>query len=941
MKKFLKIFAIVILALLIIIIAIPIVFKKQIEEKVKTEINKNVNAKVDWESFHLSLIRSFPNFYMSLDGLTVVGVDTFAKDTLIAFKSFSTRLDLVSVIKMTDIKIKAIILDSPVINAIVLKNGKANWDIAKPSADTTKVKVETTAKVNTTVKVDTTKSKPSTFKVRIKKFEIINANISYNDQSSGMSASMKNFNFKLSGNFSQDFASLKILSNTDAIDFSMGGIKYLKKASNRIDISIDADLKNSVYTLKENEFALNDIVLGWNGTVAMKDTNIITNLTFNTKRTDFKSLLSLVPGVFMKGYEGLKTSGSLKLDGYVKGTYNKKTMPNVALNMSVDNAMFKYPALPKSVDNINIAIKLFWDGVQKDNSTVDVDKFHFEIAKNPVDIVLNLKTPISDPAINGKLNGKIDLASIADVVPMDSTTLAGLIEANIDLMGQMSMIQKQEYEKFKANGAINLTGFKFSNPSLKQGAVIDKAILLFSPKFVELSRFDAKVGKSDFHMKGKLTNFIAYALKGATIEGTLDFSSTLLDLNEFMQPQTEQKQTQKQTQNQPQKQQPSDTSQLSTIEVPKNIDFTLTTKIRKINFQKLEITNISGLIKVIDGKVEMNNVVMNMLQGSMNMNGEYNTQNIKKAFVDLKLGIKDFDIPASFKAFNTVQKLAPIAENAKGKYSLDFTFKSPLDAHMNPILNSLNGEGKLTSKEVEVTNSKTFDKIADALKNDKLKKVTITDINLTFHIKDGRIYIDPFDTKILGYNTNISGDQGIDQTMNYLMIMAIPRSEFGSEANQALNSLTSILAAKGLKVNVGEMVNVGITIKGTVSDPKIGIKLNPKKGTAENKKEESPAAETGKSTAADDIIANAQKEADAVKTSSKQAADIVRKESNDNAQKILNQGGSNPFTKKAAEISAKKVRQDGEDKAKKIEDDGNQKADAIMKKAQDDADKLK
>jgi hypothetical protein len=927
MKKFLKIFVIVILSLLLIIIAVPFIFKKQIEEKVKTEINNNVNAKVDFKSFKLSLIRSFPDFYMALEGLTVVGIDTFANDTLVSFEKFSTRLDLVSVIKMENIKVKAIILEKPVIHAIVLKNGKANWDIAKPSADTTEV-------------VDTAKSEPTAFKISLKKFAIRNANITYDDQVGGMSASMKNFNFELAGDLSADFTSIKILSTTDAINFVMGGIPYLKNASNKIDITIDADLKNSVYTLKDNEFALNDIVLSWNGSVAMKDTNIITDMTFNTKRTDFKSLLSLVPGIYMQGFESVQTSGSLKLDGSIKGTYNAKTMPNAALNLFVDNASFKYPDLPKSVDNINIAVKVLWDGVQNDNSTVDIDKFHFEIAKNPVDITLNLKTPISDPAINCKVNCNLDIATLADVVPMDSTTLLGRIEAKIDMMGKMSMIEQEKYEEFKADGSIILTGFQYSSPDLKQGATIEKTILLFSPRFVELATFDAKVGNSDIHMKGKLTNFIAYALKGGVLEGNLDFSSNLLDLNEFMSGEPEQ----------PVAEEPVDTTQMSTIEVPKNINFTLTTNIKKINYDKIAITNVGGNIKVADGKINMNNLNMNMLDGSMNMNGEYNTQDMSKPFADMKLDIKDFDIPSTFKAFNTVQKLAPIAQDATGKFSILIGFKTLLDAHMSPLLNTMNGEGKLSSKQVAISNSKTFGKIADALKNEKLRNISMTDINLSFTITEGRIFVKPFDTKIIGYKTNISGDQGIDQTMNYLMKMAIPRADFGSAANSALNSLTSAASAKGVAVKVGDMVNVGITVTGTVSDPKVGVKLGDPEGgsvkeqakeqvkqVVEEKKAEVKEAVSKK---ADELLAKAQKEADAVKAAAKQAADAVRKESNANATKLVKEA-SNPLAKKAAEVTADKMRKEGEQKAKKIESEGNSKADAIMKKAQEEANKLK
>lgn len=921
MKKILKITGIVILVLLVVLITVPFLFKNQIKAKVEEEINKQLNATVHFESLSLNLFRSFPDFYMSLNGLTVVGKDTFARDTLVAFKSFSTSLDLMSVIKMTDIKIKSVVLEEPRIHAIVLKDGQANWNIAKPSTDTVAT-------------VDTAKSEPMAFKVSLKRFAIEKAYISYDDQKGGMKAKLDNFNFELSGDLSSDFTTIKIHSFTDAIDFAMGGIPYVNKASNKIDIAIDADLKNQKFTLKENEVAINDIVLGWNGSVEMKDSAIITDITFATKKTEFKSLLSMVPVIYMKGFESLKTSGSLKLDGYVKGTLQGKETPSAGLSLVVENANFKYPALPKSVDNINIDLKVKWDGVQNDNTTVDLNKFHLEIAQNPIDLALHVKTPMSDPAVDGKFVSKIDLATLADVVPLDSTAIAGRIETNVEIAGKLSMIQQQKFEQFKADGTVGLYGITYKSPALKQGALIEKAVLNFSPKFVELAAFDVKVGNSDVHLNGKLENFIPYALKGETIKGNLTLSSNVLDLNEFM-PKGQSVDTVQKV----------DTTQLAVVEVPKNINFTFTSQLNKVIFDKLEITNMIGVIKVAEGRVAMEKLNMNLLQGSMLMNGEYNTQDVTKPLASFTLDMKDIDIPSSFNAFTAMQQLAPIAKDAKGKISVLFSFTTLLDAHMSPVLSTMNGKGKLSSKQIEISNSPTFNKIADATKYEKLRKVTMNDVNLSFKIENGRIYVDPFDTKLIGNKTTISGDQGLDQTMNYLMVMGVPSSQLGS----AVGSLNSALASKGVNV-LGDMVNLGITITGTVADPKIGVTLKGSEGKSvtesakeqvkkviEDKKAQVKAEASKK---AQEILEKAQKEADAIKAAAKKTADAVRSESVSNGDKLVKEA-SNPFAKAAAKETAKKMKKEGDAKAQKIEDEAAKKADGIMKKAQAEADKLK
>src|SRR3954471_22408884 len=104
MKKLLKWIGIIILVLLVLIITLPIIFKGKIVALVKEEANKNLNAKVDFGDFSLSLIRSFPNFSLSMENLSVINLAPFDGDTLVFAKDLAITIDLMSVIKGDQIK---------------------------------------------------------------------------------------------------------------------------------------------------------------------------------------------------------------------------------------------------------------------------------------------------------------------------------------------------------------------------------------------------------------------------------------------------------------------------------------------------------------------------------------------------------------------------------------------------------------------------------------------------------------------------------------------------------------------------------------------------------------------------------------------------------------------------------------------------------------------
>jgi uncharacterized protein involved in outer membrane biogenesis len=98
MKTFLKIAGIIVILILAAAFILPIVFKGKIIEIAKEEINKSVNAQADFTDMDLSLFTNFPNFTLSIKGLTIIGKEDFDNDTLMSVNAIEVTIDLISVI---------------------------------------------------------------------------------------------------------------------------------------------------------------------------------------------------------------------------------------------------------------------------------------------------------------------------------------------------------------------------------------------------------------------------------------------------------------------------------------------------------------------------------------------------------------------------------------------------------------------------------------------------------------------------------------------------------------------------------------------------------------------------------------------------------------------------------------------------------------------------
>ena len=249
--------------------------------------------------------------------------------------------------------------------------------------------------------------------------------------------------------------------------------------------------------------------------------------------------------------------------------------------------------------------------------------------------------------------------------------------------------------------------------------------------------------------------------------------------------------------------------------------------------------------------------------------------------------INDFNLQKTAATFASVDKIAPVVKSCQGKFSCGLKMKSELDSKMNLVMGSLNGGGKLTTSAIVISGSNTLEKVGDVLKMNQLKKLTIPVVNVSFMFSNGRLYVQPFDVVLAGIKTTISGSNGFDQTLDYVMNMNIPRAAFGSAANSILNNFISQANSKGVNISAGDNIPVAVKIGGTCANPKISTDLNSAGAKAVDNLKAAAAAEFEKKKAeaeakakaeAERLKSEAEKKVNEQKAKAQAEADRIRKE---------------------------------------------------------------
>ncbi len=916
MKRIIKFFFFLAIILLGAAIALPLVFKDSLIDKLKLEINKQVNARVDFKDAQLSLLSSFPYFGLSLEGFSIDGIAEFDSIRLVEIGDLDISIDFMSVISGEQFQIEEIALKDVNLNLFITEFGKANFDIAKDSQST-----------NDTI----TSEEANSFKIALQSYSLSNFNLVYNDQEGDMYTKITNLNHQGSGDFTANIVNLSTHTTVESFIFKLEDIAYADRLQLESDFNMSLNQEEFKFTFGENYLKANDLLLEFQGWLAMPEETIDMDLNFQAPDANFKQLLSLIPAIFYQDFESVKTQGDFKLVGSMKGVYDgiKESYPAFDFALNLRDASFRYPDLPAGVEKINMDLSLVNTTGNLDHTKLNVPMFSASILENVFRANAALSNPMSDPTYQFGLNSNFDLAAIEKAIPLEGYTLIGMLKADLQTAGKMSYIDNEQYDKLIAQGQMELTNFIASGDSLSFPINIPFGSLSLNPRSAQLKDTKILMGKSDITLSGDLDNIMAYALSDSLLSGNLTLTSHYLNMNDFGGGDASTVSEEPST----------DTAALEVIRLPENINFNLSARIDSLIYDDLIITQANGALALTKGAAMLKDFTMNMLEGQLGMSGTYDSKPIEPA-VNFDFTIKNFSFQESFKKLSLIQEMVPIMKNTVGTYSSSFSWTSNLLSDMSPDLATANASGNLNTSALTTT-GKTFGQIATFLNNPKYNSLDIDPVALSFSIENGRLEVKPFDFNIGKYKVSAGGSSGLDQSLDFNLDMNIPASDV--KATSLLSKFGSSITTIPLKVKIGGTLtdpavrpsfgDIGNQIiddlKNTLNDKVQGLKTEAKE-TVNNKLEE--LVKTAEMQG-DKLIAEAEAQAQKIKDEAAKQAQNIRNEGNKAADKLISEAGSNPLKKAAAKPLADKVRSEANGKAELLEQKAKEQGDKLIEEA--------
>jgi hypothetical protein len=844
MKRAFVILLVLVVGVVAALAAVPYFFKDRIIALVKQKANERLMARLDFDGLDISLLRSFPQASVRLEGLRIVNVEQpFMGDTLFACRTLDLTAEPLAYLRESTVRLTALTLDKPALNLRIAGDSAhsfKNWDIVKPSVDAASGQA---ANTTSATRIALTQYSLTGGTLRFTKDISSYSSYSNDDESNAHAREilLTDLNHSGRGDFARDVFTL-ITQSKGVLNFTNGGVHYMTDVQTALRLNLVMDLKGMKFTFADNDLTLNALNAGFEGFFAMPDStdDMEFDVRFATKNNEFKNLISLVPAVYSDKFSELKSSGTASIQGSVKGIYNDSTYPGFDIAVQAANGSFQYPKLPVAITAASLDARASSPGGKSFDATIlSVRRCAFRLGDDPFQLMLELRTPISDPFVNLEAKGRVNLDNVKNLLPPEKLAgkdLSGIVAADVRFRGAQSAVQKKLYSEIQASGTITAEKFFYAAPNLAQTVSVARAELALSPQSAALKQCEVALGASAgagsgvnattnpsqispqpslLNLTGTLDNILGYVLNApadSVLKGSLNLTSSYFNCNPWLRDSAQTSATAKTA---------ADTTALA-FNVPANLDFTFAARLQKVQYTNLALGDVQGKITVRDQTLRFENVGMKAFGGSLVLNGLYDSHahnpDAPKTALDLK--ITSVDVAQTFAAFESLRAIAPMVDYMRGTFSAGLSLQSDFDGKLKPVWDSFNSAGGVTLSPLRFEGFKPLNQAADLLKLDFLRDPTILKMNPYYEIKNGRLYVKPFSVKLGGTDVLISGSNGLDKSIDYTLTVNLPADKIPSGTLAAVPALGDMLGTLSGALK-SRPIPLTLKLTGTLENPVI------------------------------------------------------------------------------------------------------------------------
>ncbi len=268
----------------------------------------------------------------------------------------------------------------------------------------------------------------------------------------------------------------------------------------------------------------------------------------------------------------------------------------------------------------------------------------------------------------------------------------------------------------------------------------------YKPERCEIASANVVFGNSDFYLSGAVTGLEKWLSHEDMLRGDLYFTSNYTNVDDLLDAFSGLG-TDKDTLQAQRKEDKVDTAANPFI-VPKDVDFTLHTRIKEATAFDNDLREVAGDVQIKDGVAVLNQVGFVCKAARMQLTGLYRTPRVNHIFVGMDFHLLDINIQELIEMIPYVDTLVPLLNDLEGNADFHLCAETYVNAFYKPKMSTLRAAAALTGQNLVVLDNKEIDKIAKLLQLKKWReddtKIHLDSLDVAMTVFRNELEVYPF-----------------------------------------------------------------------------------------------------------------------------------------------------------------------------------------------------
>jgi len=733
---------------------------------VVAEINKNLNTPVKVGNMDLTFWGSFPNLSVDFNEVYVHDAIPEAKqsDTLFYSEKIRLRFNPIDILNK-NYKVKKIEVFPGYGHIKHFVDGRSNYDILKPSTDTT--------------------SSPFQFTLNELYFE--DFRLDYSHFGAAQFHATRLADFRLSGDFTEKVTDLTAESHLEIISAQSGEVKLVQHKTAYFDLKLRIDQENGTVNLPDAPIQIANLPFIFGLDIHEK----LIDIRLNANNLQLVDVAKNIQHQGTKKISELKGTGTVQFNFHYTNERQENEIGKIECNFGVKNGKIVEPNENLRISNININ-GFYGNTNKKLGEHLSLDKLNFQTIAGPFAGNLMI-TEFNQPHFQGKAIGSIDLAILHAIFPLPSVQSTS---------GKIAVDSKFDVKSTTAGAEIRSCDGNIDFADVQCQLINDKRYFdhitgrfYWKDNIAGLQKFSLTVGNSDLALDGKFEQLQAYLNNAGKLKADVKVRSAFLDVQDFSSSTKSE-----------------EIADGRNFILPDNIDGNLHLLANNLKYEKHEFKKLTTELVIFERNLHFKQLSLQNSEADIIGNVLIQEKSPEIFTISTNAYSNNISFTPLFAEWDNFQQTVISANNISGKAIVDLQFSAPFDLRSGIKSKDIVATVKMKIDEGRLKNVGAFKAITASLKESVMTRAILKQNNIqnfennlldlkfanmenTFTISNGRLSIPRMTIISNAMTVNLSGIHDFDNQIDYHLdfnLRDIKKGQTKSEFGEIIDDGTGL-----------------------------------------------------------------------------------------------------------------------------------------------------